>query len=73
MLTFTSIKRSPPMTEAEAKLISKETDLFGYEPGLLFLPPTGDWHLMIRGDGSDDETIERRLFQLRKPNWRNPS
>lgn len=71
MLTFTSIKRSPPMTEHEAKLIAKETHLFGYEPKVVTLD--GDSFLMIRGDGTDDDTIERRLFQIRKPTWSAPN
>jgi hypothetical protein len=67
MLAFTSIKRSPPMTEAEARSISQETHLFGYEPKVIQLGQ--DWFIQIRGDGSDDETVSNRLFQLRKPKW----
>lgn len=71
MLTFTSIKRSPPMSEEEAKLISKEVHLFGYEPAIV--EHEGNHHLIIRGDGWDDDIIEHRLFQLRKPTWKDPA
>jgi hypothetical protein len=63
MLAFTSIKRSPPMTQEEASHISKAVHLFGYEPQIL--PLNGHFHLMIRGDGADDLTVERQLTTLR--------
>jgi hypothetical protein len=69
MLALTSIKRSPAMTEQEAKTISQEIDLFGYQPNVIQLGQ--DWFLQIRGDGSDDETVSNRLFKLRKPKWGN--
>jgi hypothetical protein len=71
MLTYSSRKRSPPMTEEEAIIISGETTLFGYEPERMQLD--GHWFLTIRGDGSDDAIIAARLNQLRKPIWTNPN
>jgi hypothetical protein len=69
MLAFTSIKRSPPMMEEEARTIQKETHLFGYEP--MIIQVGTDWHLQIRGDGQDDDVLANRLFQLRKPKWKS--
>lgn len=58
-----SIKRSPPMTESEARTIAEDTHLFGYKPELII--HDGQWHLQIRGDGSDDRTVAERLARLR--------
>lgn len=61
---FCSIKRSVPMTEREAKLLSKETHLFGYEPNIIQF--NGHWYLQVRGDGSDDNTVNFQLQKIRK-------
>lgn len=61
---YCSIKRSPPMTEREARFLSKETHLFGYEPNVINFD--GHWYLQIRGDGSDDRMIDYQLRNLRK-------
>lgn len=58
-----SIKRSPPMTEAEARTIAEETHLFGYKPDITQLGI--NWYLTIRGDGADDSIISARLARLR--------
>lgn len=71
MLTYSSCKRSPPMTEEEAIIISEETTLFGYKPEMVQFE--GHWFLTIRGDGSDDQVLAARLNQLRKPTWINPN
>lgn len=70
MLTYSSYKRSPPMTEDEAIIISEETTLFGYKPDMVQLE--GQWFLTIRGDGADDQVLAARLAQLRKPKWQHP-
>jgi hypothetical protein len=70
MLTHTSFKRSPPLTEEEAIIISEETTLFGYKPDMVQLD--GQWFLTIRGDGADDAVLAARLAQLRKPKWTHP-
>lgn len=61
---YCSIKRSPPMTELEARRLSKETHLFGYEPGVIYY--NGHWYLQIRGDGSDDRMVAFELSKMRK-------
>lgn len=71
MLTYSSFKRSPPMTEEEAIIISEETTLFGYKPDIV--PLNGEWFLTIRGDGADDAVLAARLNQLRKPKWQHPN
>lgn len=62
-LIMCTIKRSPPMTEAEARTIAEDTHLFGYKPEVI--THQGNWHLQIRGDGSDDHTVASRLARLR--------
>jgi hypothetical protein len=52
------------MSEQEARYLSKETHLFGYEPNVIQYQ--GDWYLQIRGDGSDDRTIAFQLQNMRK-------
>ncbi len=64
MHVLTSIKRSPPMTVAEAQHLSKQTSLFGYTPDVINLD--GYAHLMIRGDGADDLMIVDALAAIRK-------
>jgi hypothetical protein len=62
-LIICSIKRSPPMTEAEARAIAEDSHLFGYKPDIIQL--NNSWHLNIRGDGSDDQTVRSYLARLR--------
>jgi hypothetical protein len=64
MVAYCSQKRSPPMSETEARTIASETFLFGYQPAII--PLRGQWYLSVRGDGADDKTIERRLHELRR-------
>jgi hypothetical protein len=64
MTGYCSRKRSPAMTETEARTIAGESFLFGYTPDIL--PIRGQWYLSVRGDGADDATIERRLHELRR-------
>ena len=59
MVAFTSVKRSPPLTEPMARMISKESHIFGYEPEVRVL--NGQTHLIIRGDGSDDHQLMQRI------------
>ena len=59
MIMFTSVKRSPPITEPLARMISKESHIFGYEPEVRVL--NGHAHLIIRGDGSDDQHLAQRI------------
>lgn len=71
MITMCSFKRSPPLTEDEAIILSEETTLFGYKPQMVQIE--GQWFLQIRGDGGDDQVLAARLNQLRKPSWTNPN
>lgn len=64
MYVHTSIKRSPPMTEAEARKLAEQTHLFGYKPDVILL--NNHAHLMIRGDGADDQLIVDQLVHQRK-------
>lgn len=64
MIAICSIKRSPPMTEDEAHSLASQPNLFGYEPNIIQLD--SHWYLQIRGDGSDDRTIEFQLSKMRK-------
>ena len=64
MLVLTTIKRSPPMAEPEARIIAKKTDLFGYRPEILGI--AGQCFLMIRGDGADDIAVNQQLAALRR-------
>lgn len=58
-VAFTSVKRSPPIAEPLARMISKESHIFGYEPEVRQL--NGAHYLIIRGDGSDDQQLAQRI------------
>lgn len=64
MIVYCSIKRSPPMTEEEAKSLASQTHLFGYDPNVITFG--GHWYLQIRGDGSDDNIITFQLAKMRR-------
>lgn len=53
--------RSIP-SESWARYIANKTDLFGYQPAVVQV--AGQWHLVVRGDGSDDAVIERMIERL---------
>lgn len=63
MIPITTVKRSPAMTETEARAIARDTHLFGYEPTVSQIGI--DWYLMVRGCGSDDSLVDRQLAKLR--------
>lgn len=64
MIGYSSHKRSPAMSQAEARKIAAKPDLFGYVP-MVVGPLNGDWYLSIRGDGADDKVIKSELESLR--------